>query len=184
MKKVVGLVLIGLVGLVKAETNKLNRADFIPEPSVLSQVANGGGYFNLNNVPTVNAVDIRVFIDGNGNVMALAGVDPVEARRQAREGTFWQRTGEHFKNNWAKYLVGTGTFVVVDRVSANNNWLWHDWFGGSGGSGDRSYTKTNQQEAQRDNIYFEVTGDGNTVNVRGDETVTTTTTTTDNSVVN
>ena len=183
MKKVVGLVLIGLVGLVglvKAETNELNRADFIPEPSVLSQVANGVGYFNLNNVPTVNAVDIRVFIDGNGNVMALAGVDPVEARRQAREGTFWQRTGEHFKNNWAKYLVGTGTFVVVDRVSANNNWLWHDWLS-SGGSGDRSYTKTNQQEAQRDNIYFEVNGDGNTVNVRGDETVTTTT---DNSQAN
>lgn len=158
MKIILGLMIVSVV--VNAKTNDVDRTVMIPEGNPQLRAAQKETVervLNIEQIPQISAVDARLMVDGNGNIVAMAMVNPVEASSQAQNGTLWERTKEHFSNNWQRYAIGTASLVVVDRVAANNNWLWHDWFGSSSGDTGRDSTGANMTVSNQ--------GDGNTFNI-------------------
>ena len=137
------------------------------------------GLFALVAVPDSAQSDepfmFRLSPDGNGGFKVLAGVDLISlmpsersAREQRRDERRARRAnmtrteivGDHFRERWGWYAAGAGLFAT-DRVASNNDWLWYDWFGGSGSGGGSPETHTGDQIGDRVNINIQ--GDANTV---------------------
>ena len=120
---------------------------------------------NIQQIHAVSAVDVQLLIDNSGNIMAMAMVNPVTMREQVKARTFRQRTADHMQQNWGKWLFGVVSAAVVDRVAANNDWLWHDWFGSSkSGSGQ---TPSNSSG----NWNINTTGDNNIININNNQPI-------------
>lgn len=68
----------------------------------------------------------------------------------------WQKTKEHFKRNWGKYLLGLGATTTVGLVGQNNNWF-HDK--------DKGSTSTSTSSLHDEGITINVSGTGNSVHV-------------------
>ena len=125
----------------------------------------------------------RVQPDGAGGFAVLAGVDfatltPAnrtarQQRRDARQSrrasmTTTEKVGDHFRERWGWYAAGVG-LLATDRVAANNDWLWYDWFGGSGSGSSTTVGDTEASTGQRtqdgNNYQISQDGSGNTINI-------------------
>ena len=147
------------------------------------------GLFALVAVPDSVRADepfmFRLSPDGDGGFKVLAGVDLISlmpsersAREQRRDERRARRAnmtrteivGDHFRERWGWYAAGAG-LLATDRVAHNNDWLWYDWFGGSG-SGRSTDTVTGDQIGDRMSI--NIVGDDNrvTLNNRSDLSTT------------
>ena len=171
MKNIKKIILIGAAVcsgamMVSGETTNKNDAVELMLPKtnpILQQIReqSTSTLANIQQIPTVSAIDVQLLIDNNGNIMAMAMVDPIAVREQVKAKTFRQRTAGHMQQNWGKWLFGTLTFATVDRVAANNDWLWHDWFS----SGSKSSSTPNQTG----NWNITTTGDNNTFNINNNQ---------------
>jgi hypothetical protein len=71
--------------------------------------------------------------------------------------TEWQKTKEHFKNNWGKYLLGIGSSATVGLVGVNNDWFQKD---------EKSAVPIQNTSTLHDEgITVVVTGNSNTIHV-------------------
>jgi hypothetical protein len=125
MKKIVVLLIcVSLTGIVMGDTNIVNRMYYLPSRNpIFQKIVDTPIIFNIQQVPTVNAIDARLLIDGNGNVLAMALINPVELKQQVQTKTFRQKTTEHFSNNWGKWAIGTLVTGVGYAIGENNNWF-------------------------------------------------------------
>ena len=172
MKNIKKIILIGAVVfcgslmMVSGETTNKNDAVELMLPKnnpILQQIREQSisTPVNIQQIPTVSAVDVQLLIDNNGNITAMAMVNPVTMREQVKAKTFRQRTADHMQQNWGKWLFGTLSFATVDRVAANNDWLWYDWFGSS--------SKSSSTPKQTGNWNITTTGDNNTININNNQ---------------
>ena len=176
MKNIKKIILIGAAlcsgaMMVSGETTNKNDAVELMLPKtnpILQQIReqSTSTLANIQQIPTVSAIDVQLLIDNNGNIMAMAAVDPIAMRKQVKAKTFRQRTADHMQQNWGKWLVSTAAFATVDRVAANNDWLWYDWFGRS-----KSGSSQPPPSNSAGNWNINTTGNNNTFNINNNQPI-------------
>ena len=173
--------LVMLAGLAVAEdgtgSNRAMSPEFLPvstnevfrqmqtatlQPQVMT--VNGG------QAPMLQPVAATLLITPDGEVVGFLQADALSFGRdertarqrrraeiQARRANMsaGEKTADHLQETWPWYAGGLAALVTLDRVSANNDWLWHK-SGSSGGSAGRDLS-----QAQTATVYESITAGGN-----------------------
>jgi hypothetical protein len=157
INKIIGAIMLCGTLVIAENTTEL----MIPKTNpILQQIRekSAAAAINIQQIPTVSAVDVRLLIDNSGNVLAMAMVDPVAVKEQVKAKTFRQKTTEHFQQHWSKWLIGTIAAAAVDRVAENNDWLWHN-----------SSSSKPAPSNTTGNWNITTTGDNNTFNINNNQ---------------